>query len=449
MASTKPILLVGCTPVIGHLSPILNIVRNLVGRGYEVHFVMATDFRKEVEDTGAIFHPFAGFCNFTLDGVSIEKRFPERKEIPAGPVRMAFDIGLLMMNPLPSQFWSLQLALDQITKKNPGRDIIGLTEGAFYGSVPSMLEAAGIRPKAWVGIGVIPMLLSSCDHPPFGPGLPPDSSPEGRERNKAMTKEVQWGILGEQNKKFHEILSMLKAKEITDPITDSIYKHSDRFLQMCIPSVEYPRSDAPSTIRFAGGIPKSPFGSAPNFSWWDKVTQNPSGRRIIFASQGTAAINYNDLLVPAIKAFKNRDDVMLIVALGIRGAVLPNTENAIPGTNTFVEEFIPYDQILPYCDVFVTNGGYGGFQHAIKNGVPLVMGGTTEDKPEVNARAEWAGVSINLKTDNPSVEQIEKAVDEILQNSKYKQRMGELKTEFESYDGIGIIEETILELAAK
>ena len=50
----------------------------------------------------------------------------------------------------------------------------------------------------------------------------------------------------------------------------------------------------------------------------------------------------------------------------------------------------------------VTNGGYGAVQRALTTGVPLVVAGDTEDKPEVAARVEWFGVGVNLRTGVPT-----------------------------------------------
>jgi hypothetical protein len=47
------------------------------------------------------------------------------------------------------------------------------------------------------------------------------------------------------------------------------------------------------------------------------------------------------------------------------------------------------------------HGGYGGVQYALSNGVPLIVGGATEDKPEVAARLRWAGVGIDLGIGKP------------------------------------------------
>ena len=56
----------------------------------------------------------------------------------------------------------------------------------------------------------------------------------------------------------------------------------------------------------------------------------------------------------------------------------------------------------------------------------MIIGGATEDKPEVAARAEWAGIGVNLRTGSPSPEQVRAAAEEIFANSRYKARCREL-----------------------
>ncbi|PRC57278.1 glycosyl transferase, partial [Mycobacterium sp. ITM-2017-0098] len=69
--------------------------------------------------------------------------------------------------------------------------------------------------------------------------------------------------------------------------------------------------------------------------------------------------------------------------------------------NTYVAEYLPHDVLLPMVDVMVTNGGYGSVQRALSDGVPLVVAGQTEDKPEVAARVEYFGAGVNLRTGTP------------------------------------------------
>jgi UDP:flavonoid glycosyltransferase YjiC (YdhE family) len=95
-----------------------------------------------------------------------------------------------------------------------------------------------------------------------------------------------------------------------------------------------------------------------------------------------------------------------------------------------VEPFLPHYYLLPHVDVMVTNGGYGGVQMALANGVPLVVAGATEEKPEVAAHVAYAGVGINLKTLTPTPEQLRRAIHEVLRNPRYTQRAQELQREY-------------------
>jgi UDP:flavonoid glycosyltransferase YjiC (YdhE family) len=101
---------------------------------------------------------------------------------------------------------------------------------------------------------------------------------------------------------------------------------------------------------------------------------------------------------------------------------------------------------LAHSAFFVKNGGYGAFQHAISNGTPLVVAGISEEKPEVAARAEWAGLGFNLKTGTPTVEALLSAVKEVIENPKYKKRALELEAEMATYDPVGVFAQTIDEL---
>lgn len=192
--------------------------------------------------------------------------------------------------------------------------------------------------------------------------------------------------------KFDQVFADLGAESPAPFLMDAAYHLVDVHLQMCIPSVEYPRSDAPSKFRFAGGLPKAerkPYIDTPK--WWDEIVTNET-KKIIGVSQGSLAIKYSDLTIPTMEAFKDRDDILVVVALGRRGAILPD-DVKIPA-NVRVVDYIPFDELFPHLDLYVTNGGYGAFQHGISNGIPMIIAGESEDKPETAARAEYAGVAI-------------------------------------------------------
>jgi UDP:flavonoid glycosyltransferase YjiC (YdhE family) len=261
-----------------------------------------------------------------------------------------------------------------------------------------------------------------------------------------MVKSVYEGWLAPAQNRFVKLVEETGGSTPKRHFFDLIHLGPDRFLQMCSPSAEYPRSDAPPSIRFAGGLPKGKREvSTMKPSWWSDIV-NPGGKKVVAISQGSIAINYAELTIPTMETFKDREDILVVVALGKRGASLGG-DVPIP-KNTFVADYIPFDELMPLCSVFITNGGYGAFQHAISNGTPLVIAGTTEDKPEVAARAEWAGVGINLRTATPTHEAIRTAVDQILENPKYRDRCKELEAEMTMFDPMGEVAKNIDELAA-
>jgi UDP:flavonoid glycosyltransferase YjiC (YdhE family) len=443
MSAPKPLVLVCAFPAYGHLMPIRAIAKALVLRGYEVTFVTGSAYRELIEAIGANFIPLEGYSDLT-EG-DLDRMQPLRDAIPAGPLQIAYDLETIFVNTIPGQHAAQQKALKSLTEQHPGRPIVLVYEGFFLGSGPGLLGAPGIRPAGTIGIGIVPMVLQSIDTAPFGPGLPPDSSAEGRARNIAMNKQLQ-EVLAKPQAAYEQIFQELGATQPAPYIFNAIYQLPDRFLQMCIPSVEYPRSDLPPKVHFAGGLPRGlrdPFTDTP--SWWPEVTNN-STKKIVAVSQGTAAINLNDLVIPTMNGLKDRSDVLVVVALGRKGSALP--EGTVIPENARVTDFIPFDDLLPHCEVFITNGGYGAFQHAISNGTPLVIGGATEDKPEVAQRAAWAGIGVNLKTGSPSPEQVKEAVEEIFANERYRTRSRELEKEMKKYNPMDVVASSIEDMAA-
>ena len=83
--------------------------------------------------------------------------------------------------------------------------------------------------------------------------------------------------------------------------------------------------------------------------------------------------------------------------------------------------FLPYDELLPRTSVYVTNGGYGGVQYALRYGVPIVATGGKEDKPEVGARVAWSGVGRRIRTERPSPRALRRAVLAVLNQPQYRQ----------------------------
>ena len=89
---------------------------------------------------------------------------------------------------------------------------------------------------------------------------------------------------------------------------------------------------------------------------------------------------------------------------------------------------------MPYADLYITNGGYGGVLLAIEYELPLLVAGVHEGKNEINARVGYFELGINLKTEKPTPVKIRKAADVLFNNSRYREKVTELRREFSMYD---------------
>jgi UDP:flavonoid glycosyltransferase YjiC (YdhE family) len=82
-------------------------------------------------------------------------------------------------------------------------------------------------------------------------------------------------------------------------------------------------------------------------------------------------------------------------------------------------------------------------------GVPLVVAGNTEDKPEVAARVAWAGAGVNLKTGTPSAGAVRSAVRKVLSDGRYLRSARELEVAFARRNGVAEIAALVDEVIAE
>ena len=132
-----------------------------------------------------------------------------------------------------------------------------------------------------------------------------------------------------------------------------------------------------------------------------------------------------------MEAFKDTN-ILLICTTG--GSQTAELRAKYPQENIIIEDFIPFGDVMPYADVYVTNGGYGGVLLGIQNRLPLVVAGVHEGKNEICARVGYFKYGINLKTENPLPVQLQEAVQRVISNPVYRLNVERLSIEFEKYN---------------
>lgn len=443
-SNDKPLLVALAFPAPGHMQGPLQIIRHLVSRGFTVHFIAGTEFRASVEKTGAHF-------------IENPKDWREtRPNPPDGNRDMFEDLKHVFADSTPGVFGVLRNTLERIREQQPDREVLILQDSMAQGVAPFKYGAP--LPKGYASFPKVITFHSSIyatkDYsvPPFGPGLPYDPTPE----NLAMWRSIYDAIdpqLDNLSNYFDEVYKTLGAtRPLTEPLFDSVLGMGEVTIMATTPTLEYPVAQMNPKLRFVGGLPLKPLDPEYVYpEWWSTITENarlpdtsPDKKHVVFVSQGTVHLDYTEIITTAIPALSAREDLIVVVTLGSRGEK-PPADLSIPD-NTKVIDYLPYDAILPYTDVFVSNAGYGGFMHGIMNGVPMVLSGAMADKAEVCARAEWAGVAVNLRSQRPSAEAIREGVDKVLGNPKYKARALELKKENEERNALESIERIVEEV---
>ena len=450
--SPKPEVLITCLPGYGHVEKMRAIAGGLVQKGYSTTFVTASVYQTGIESTGARFIPLKPDADIDMD--RLDETHPEFWNMPQGKERHEYAFRNFVIGPVKDSHLTVQELLAAYERQGKHYVVI-LQDTGFLGNAPILLGAPGIRAPV-IGIGTARLAMKSIDTPPFNSGLPPDSSEEGRKRNIALQKEVEEKFAGLQSG-YEEILRSLgvsSSKQIPFYM-DSQVILADRFLQMSIPSIEYPRSDMPSNIRFVGalattGSSKSSgslgaVSEASNLpSWWNEVLGH--NKPLVVVSQGSKSTNPEELILPAIRALADLDVLVVITLVTVKSL---SEDFSVPA-NVRVARFVPFHELFKHTDIAITNGGYGAVQQALYLGVPMILSGEGKDHTATNARVAWSGAAINLACEFPKPEKVRNAVDQILEEgSKYRKRARELATEYKAMgDPLDKIAETIDELGA-
>lgn len=420
--------LLGTIPVIGHVSPALPIVRELIQRGHEVCWYTGQAFQATVEKTGARFAPIRSWMDYS-DLQNVPPSLMEQRDSTQGATRLKFDLRTFFIQPAVGQLKDLADILDEFPA-----DIL-LCDSMFLG-ISWLAEQKGLP---WAEFNSSALPLSSPDTAPFGLGLQPSNTLFRWLRNQGLRCLFQQTVLRDLRADTNAVRSQVglppSSVDFFDRVSPFLY------LLPTIPEFEYPRRNLPPQIHFIGPLLSAANAEFTPPAWWDDLS---GSKPVIHVTQGTVSTHAADLIVPTLQALAD-EDVLVVATTG--GAAIESINLSPLPTNARIAPFIPHAHLLPHVDVMITNGGYNGVQMALTNGVPLVVAGKTEEKPEIAARVEWAQVGINLNTQTPTPDQIKQAVKTLLADASYRTRAEQLQTQMKSYNAPAIAADLLEQLA--
>jgi MGT family glycosyltransferase len=411
-------ILMASTPATGHINPLLALGHVLMAEGHELVVLSGSWLQDRIEHTGAQFRALPGRADGDLRNIGTFA--PELAELPPGYEWLRVAMERIFIDPLPDQHMGLEQVLQDFRA-----DVI-LGDDMFFGVLPMLLGPRSERPAiALCGTS----FLHWCreDGAPHFLGLPPATSPAELERYAAIAEEYERLTNRPAVERLNRALHELGVGPVSLPLFDSVVGLADAYMQLSVPSFEFPRK-IPTSVNFIG-TPPIIAKQAALPPWADDLD---GSRKVVLVTQGTVANHNFDLLVaPTLAALANEPDVLVVATAGGRPV------EAIPGpipSNARVASYLPFEWLLPKVDVLVTNGGYGSVNQAMSSGIPLVTAGTTEDKADVNARVAWSGVGVNLATNEPTQAALRDAVRTVLDTPRYRARAVAMADEFRSID---------------
>jgi MGT family glycosyltransferase len=411
-------ILIASTPATGHLNPLLAIGRVLIAEGHELAFLSGSVLRSRIEAIGAKFHALPEGADYDLR--DFDSVAPELKTIAPGPDWLRVALERVFVDTIPAQHEGLQ----QVLRGFPADVVIG--DDMLFGVLPMLLGPRSKRPPIAL-CGTSFLHWQREDGAPHFVGLPPATTKEQSDDYAAIYREHDRLIYQPVADRLNRSLQKLGVGPLSMSMVDSVVDLADAYLQLTVPSFEFPR-DLPPSVHFVGTPPIIP-NQVPPPSWAHELD---GSRKVVLVTQGTLANhNFGLLIAPTLAALANEPDLLVIATAGGRPV------EAIPGpipANARLAQYLPFEWVLPKTDVFVTNGGYGSVNQALSFGIPLVAAGLTEDKADVNARVAWSGVGINLATNEPTPQALRQAVRAVLDKPNYRSRAARMADEFSGID---------------
>jgi MGT family glycosyltransferase len=408
-------ILFASMPAEGHVNPLTGLAKYLQAQGCDVRWYTGSSYAPKMAKLGIPLFPFRKAVEVT--GANLEELLPDREKIKGQVKKLVYDMIHVFIRQAPKFIDDMQ----EIHKEFPF-DVV-VAECTFT-AIPIIKKVLKVPV---VGIGIVPLTETSRDLPPMGLGMTPSVTFTGRLRQRFLRFFTNEVLFRKANAAIYEILDSYGIPHNRSNVFDIAVKASDLYLQSGTPGFEYRRSDMGKNIRFIGSL--LPYSSGKKMVPWQDARLKQY-QTIVLVTQGTVEKDAEKLLVPTLEAFKNTNTLVICTTGGSQTEEL---RKRFPQRNLLIEDFIPFDNVMPYANVYITNGGYGGVMLGIENELPMVVAGVHEGKNEICARVGYFNLGINLATEKPTPVQIKNAVEKILANTTYRTNVEQLSKEFNRY----------------
>ena len=410
-------------PFDGHFNPLTRLAVHLKARGHDVRWYTGSIYAERLARLGIAHYPFVRAKEITADNLT--EHFPEYDTKPMdGKTACEFFFA-----PIERNYRDL---CDIYASGFPFDAVI--CDAALH---MSRIVAEKLPAKVYVVVPApTPAPTSRTAPAPFF-GFKPARSVLGRLRDGAVT----W-LLASTMKQGAAMFNELRRREGLAPYAGSLFdmhvEKSRAIFQIGVPGLDFPREDWPANFRFIGALLPEPRATVLSPDLEAKLARHPSA---ILVSQGTTDNRDPDkLFVPSLEALASGPHLVIITTGGRHTEAL---RKRFPQDNVVIEDWVDFHALLPRTSLFICNGGYGSVLLSLSYGVPLLCAGKLEGKADINARLDYRGLAVDLRTERPTKHQIAKGVAHVLGDARYAERVRELQLELRRYRPCEIIEQKL------
>lgn len=366
-----------CIPAHGHTNPTLGLVKALTEAGHQVWYFSFEEFREKIENAGATFIGCDGY-DFEMEDKGNADRVGKDK---------VYATELLV---------SSTLALDEMTSRVIGEikpDIVVSDSVAFWGKLAAMKH-----------------------------GLPYVSSTTTFAFNKYSAKYLQesaWDIarmlvalphINKQLKRLRDkgypVKSLLDIVQNDNDTNTIVY--TSKYFQPCSETFS-------DRYHFIG----------PSIRPVTKPMEKTADK-LVYISMGT--VNQNREFYRNCIHALGQTDWQVIISMGTN----PEHYDQLPD-NIHIYESVDQMAVLSIADAFITHCGMNSASEGLYFQVPLVLFPQTPEQDAVARRTEELSAGIRLKS--ISEEDILDALNQVLNNPKYKVGVARVSESFKKCGG--------------
>jgi UDP:flavonoid glycosyltransferase YjiC (YdhE family) len=192
-----------------------------------------------------------------------------------------------------------------------------------------------------------------------------------------------------------------------------------------------------------------------------ELCKHQSDLKLVYMSLGTL-FNYNmfifEAVIEAIRRFDSKPgrklklaQLKFVFSVGQAGLSLFREKRVTTGDeipdNVLLCDNVPQLEVLKRADLFISHAGMNSTSEAIKYGVPMICIPLNGDQPLVASRVcDELELGRRLDPMRLSVDEIGDAMDEVIGDAKYRDRVGEVAKVSAKYNGVAVGARLIIDL---